>query len=185
MTLANESDDLDLVAFRYIAGEMTPEEAVAFETRLADDQTARVAVSRAVGLSQKLATAAPPIAEPAAPTQKAARKPARKSALVWAQPLAWMAIGATAAVLAVNLFSRPAKLPDSAPPTTNVQPTGGSSSVDALMFARLQSEQDGAAELERWLDQTAAVDEADESPLAAEVPSWVLAAQRPVRGVQP
>jgi len=181
MTLANELDVLDLVAFRYIAGEMTPEEAAAFETRLADDQTAQMAVSRAVGLSQKLATAAPPIAEQAA----LKRKPARKSALVWAQPLAWMAIGAAAAVLAVNLFSRPAKGPGGAPPTTNVQPTGGSSSVDALVFARLQSEQDGAAELERWLDQTAVVDEADESPLAAEVPSWVLAAQRPVRGVQP
>src|SRR5262245_38899044 len=116
MTLSEERDDLDLSAFRYVAGEMTPVEAAAFEGRLADDQTARDAVSRAVGLSQLMASAAP-AADPAAPV--------RKSAAVWMQPLGWMAIGAAAAVLAVNLFSRPAANPAGAPPTSNVQPTSG------------------------------------------------------------
>ena len=41
-------DDLDLIALRYVTGELDDTEVVAFESRLADDQEARDAVSRAV-----------------------------------------------------------------------------------------------------------------------------------------
>ena len=41
-------------AFRYVADEMTPLEAERFESRLADDQDAREAVARAVGLVGRL-----------------------------------------------------------------------------------------------------------------------------------
>ena len=51
----NEHEDLDLLAFRYIAAEMTAAEAEAFELRLADDQAAREAVARAVELAQAVA----------------------------------------------------------------------------------------------------------------------------------
>ena len=47
-----ETDDLDWLAFRYISNEMTGAEAESFEQRLADDQSAREAVARAVDLSQ-------------------------------------------------------------------------------------------------------------------------------------
>ncbi|HZN36840.1 MAG TPA: hypothetical protein VFB80_23585 [Pirellulaceae bacterium] len=170
--MSEERDELDLLAFRYVAGELTPAEAAAFEPRLADDQAAQVAVSRAVGLSQRLASAAPPADQAA---------PARKSALVWAQPLGWMAIGAASAVLAVNLFWRPAA-DRNASPATNVQPAGGSP-VDALVWARLQSEQEWtAADLEDWLDQPESPDDSEEPPPAPEVPSWVFATKRPSKG---
>ena len=45
-------NDLDWLAFRYISGEMAVSEADQFESLLADDQTARDAVVRAVELSQ-------------------------------------------------------------------------------------------------------------------------------------
>lgn len=174
--MSEERDDLDLSAFRYVAGEMTPGEAAAFETRLADDQAARDAVSRAVGLSQLVASAAP--ADPPAP--------ARTSAAAWMRPLGWMAIGAAAAVLAINVFPRPAANPAGAPPTSNVQPTGGRSPADALVWARLQSDQElTAAELERWLDEPAEPDDAEELLPMPEIPSWILAAKRSSRGVNP
>ncbi len=51
-------DDLDWLAFCYIAGELPPNDAEAFETRLADDQAAREAVARAVELTFTLAAGA-------------------------------------------------------------------------------------------------------------------------------
>jgi hypothetical protein len=58
MTLPlEERDELDLLAFRYVAGEMVPEEAGVFESRLADDQVLREAVSRAVALADCLVEA--------------------------------------------------------------------------------------------------------------------------------
>ena len=45
-------EELDLLAFRYIAEELSDDERGAFELRLADDQGAREAVARAVELSQ-------------------------------------------------------------------------------------------------------------------------------------
>jgi len=47
--------ELDWLAFRYIANEMTAIEADSFESRLADDQAAREAVARAVELAQAVA----------------------------------------------------------------------------------------------------------------------------------
>ncbi len=47
-------DELDWLAFRYIAGELTRAESEAFEQRLADDQTAREAVARAVMLTSAI-----------------------------------------------------------------------------------------------------------------------------------
>jgi hypothetical protein len=53
----SKDEDLDLLAFRYIAGELTPAESEPFEQRLADDQAAREAVARAVDLAQAVASA--------------------------------------------------------------------------------------------------------------------------------
>lgn len=47
-----DRDDLDWLAFRYVSNEMTGAEIESFEQRLADDQSAREAVARAVDVSQ-------------------------------------------------------------------------------------------------------------------------------------
>ncbi|MFQ5731265.1 MAG: hypothetical protein ACE5KM_04840, partial [Planctomycetaceae bacterium] len=44
-------DDLEWTAFRYVANELSAEEAAAFEQRLADDQAAREAVARCVEMT--------------------------------------------------------------------------------------------------------------------------------------
>lgn len=51
------SEDLDWLSFRYIAGDLSPDDADAFESRLAADQAAREAVARSVHLSCALTAA--------------------------------------------------------------------------------------------------------------------------------
>lgn len=179
--MSEECDEIDLLAFRYVAGEMAPEEALAFELRLADDHAARLAVSRAVELTQRLVEAAP------SPSVAVARRQ-RHRLVSAAQSLGWMAIGAAAAVLAVNLVPRPATGPNFAPHPGTAQPLGGGSPVSALVWARLQSNQESTAEeLERWLDQSVLLaEDADDWAVKAEVPSWVFAANRKVpQGAKP
>ena len=53
----NEHDDLNWLAFRYVAGELDEAETLAFETRLEADQDAREAVARAVMFSRCVAAA--------------------------------------------------------------------------------------------------------------------------------
>lgn len=48
----DDQRDLDWLAFRYLAGELGPQEYDAFERRLADDQIAREAVASAMDLAQ-------------------------------------------------------------------------------------------------------------------------------------
>lgn len=53
----NERDELNWLAFRYVAGELDEAEMQAFESRLAAEQDAREAVARAVALAQCVAVA--------------------------------------------------------------------------------------------------------------------------------
>jgi hypothetical protein len=64
--------DLDWLAFRYVAGEMTDDESAAFELRLADDQLARDAVVEAVQLGEcivAIESQTPVVAVASAPAQ--------------------------------------------------------------------------------------------------------------------
>ena len=52
-------DDLAWLAFRYVAGDLDPDESAAFERRLDHDQPAREAVAEAVALMAGVVHAAP------------------------------------------------------------------------------------------------------------------------------
>lgn len=169
--MPEENDEPDLLAFRYVAGELASKEARAFETRMADDQAAREAVSRAVGLAQRLAEARPTMWDHAA-TPDVAVLPVRtvrsRTLLRAVQSLGWMAAGAAAVLLIVN---RPGP---GRPEGPRSHPT-----ADAAVWAMLQSNQEWAvAELERLADEPAAVvaDDARDPPVMPELPSWVFAA---------
>jgi hypothetical protein len=56
-TRTSDASSLDWQAFRYVADEMSRDEAADFESLLADDQAARDAVVRAVELSQNILAA--------------------------------------------------------------------------------------------------------------------------------
>lgn len=78
----DRSHDLDWLAFRYIANEMSDGERDAFESRLVNEQDAREAVAAAVDLSQTVLL----VEELPRPTVHAPRP--------WRLAAAWMSLGA-------------------------------------------------------------------------------------------
>jgi hypothetical protein len=86
--------DREWLAFRYIAGELSDDEAVAFEAELETSQIAREAVARAVELSQAVAIAE---SQPVELVEAASQNISRKS---WIYGIGWIAAGALAASIA-------------------------------------------------------------------------------------
>jgi hypothetical protein len=108
-----DRDALALQALLYAGGELSGDEAAAFERRLADDQAARDALVQAVQLALPLADA-PPRPDPA---YRAVVKQRLHGG--WGRwligrrsyrghPLLWTGLGAAAAVLAMLYLYRPA-----------------------------------------------------------------------------
>jgi hypothetical protein len=99
----SRATDLDWLAFRYISGEMAVDEADQFESLLADDQTARDAVVRAVELSQTiLATQFTPHNESIGLLSAASQR--------WMQQVTWISTSVAALLLvalALNFGQRP------------------------------------------------------------------------------
>ena len=97
MQTINELDqDLEWQAYCYISGELSAEGLEAFEARLVDDQQAREAVARAVELVHAIALAVPRTVEQPLPARLSRRS-------TWPRRLAWMAAGATAALVLVAI----------------------------------------------------------------------------------
>src|SRR5688500_3644539 len=99
--------ELDWLAFRYIAGELPACESVDFESLLADDQSARDAVVRAVELSQVVLAGQTSLAD--APAEVGFVSTSANSRN-WSTHLSWLASGVAAAlliVLAMNFGSQP------------------------------------------------------------------------------
>jgi hypothetical protein len=86
---------LDWLAFCYAAGELDASEAEAFESRLAEEQSAREALARAVELAQTVAAAEAQYGDLVVPAAQAKTD--------WR--LAWMAIGGLASLLVALLWS--------------------------------------------------------------------------------
>ena len=63
------ADDRDWLALRYVLGELSCDDAAAFEAVLADDQTSRDAVVQATRLVQALAAVPTPVARSAQPSR--------------------------------------------------------------------------------------------------------------------
>lgn len=78
----DRSQNLDWLAFRYIANEMSDDERDAFESRLADEQAAREAVAAAVELSQTVLLV------------EEMPQPSVVSPRPWRIAAAWMSLGA-------------------------------------------------------------------------------------------
>jgi hypothetical protein len=171
--VSEEREELDLLAFRYVAGELAAAEAAAFEVRLADDQSAREAVSRAVAVAQRLVEAAPA----AAPVVSSKTKRDVWMSLV--RPLGWMVAGAAVALLAVTLGRAPGPLSEGQPESRGPAVSPHRPMADAVVWARLHADQNWAtADLERWAEEPAtSTTEAHDWSDSAGVPSWVLTAK--------
>jgi hypothetical protein len=90
-------NQLDWLAFCYAAGELDGTEAEQFELRLAEDQTAREALARAVELTQTMAAAESQCGDFVVPAARAKSD--------WNTRLSWMAVGGLASALLAALWS--------------------------------------------------------------------------------
>lgn len=127
---APDSPDADLActALLYASGELDEADALAFDRRLAEDQSAREALCQAVELNLALTKEAPAAPDPAYRQRVRARLQQRRRHLkkmagaptFWGQPAMWSAIGAGAAVILMLIMHHFATtLPQ--PPTTKPQ----------------------------------------------------------------
>ena len=152
--------DLDWLAFCYVADELAECERAAFETRLADDQAAREAVARAVELTQSvaLAEAHEPVLTPASITRRT----------TWPRRLAWMSVGASAALVlvavALNWKSLEERL---APPAIN-------RSELAEVWSQTRDEVRQIVQIEPF--ELPPVIESDDFASDDSLPSWITAA---------
>jgi anti-sigma-K factor RskA len=164
--------ELEWLAFRYVAGEMTADEARTFEQRLSDDQPAREAVSRAVAISLRLAAARPTVAAARKPAER--RPPRVRHRAIRA--LAWASVGVAASV-AILVWSHVAGVvrvvttPSSKPAVVETSPK--EKSIDAVAWMQLRELDDSATRLEfdEWEPDDAPDGEASRDPV---VPSWVF-----------
>jgi hypothetical protein len=169
-----ELSDLDWLAFRYVAGEATDDEALALEERLVGDQAAREAVGRAAALGVRLASGGQAIVEP----RRAEAFPALGYRV--AHAAAWTAFGA-AATLAIMLSTARFRPAPAAPPAASPS----TQAVNALAWLQVRDIGDTTDRVERefesQVDETSPIDDADGG---AAVPSWVvdIANPKPAKG---
>ena len=96
--LNHDSEDVELAAFRFVAGDMEPDEAAAFERQLADQQGAREAVCRAIAITEKLMLLRPSRDDLTGGTVTQLSDPKTRLGHVGAA-IGWMLVGAVAASL--------------------------------------------------------------------------------------
>lgn len=201
----DKQDDLDWLAFCYIADELSPADEEAFERRLADDQRAREAVARAVDLTMAVAAAG------AAPSPRTT--PASGAIGIWrraslASRLAWTAIAASACLAAVVAFvhhvsTGPVAGPPREAPTQEkaAVPNAGDGRL-ALLWSRTAEElaalqldddwgddsaADGSGEDDGWSEtpwppSDVPPDPYEDAFASNAPPSWLLAAVQAVAG---
>lgn len=154
LSTPDPESDLDWLAFQYLAGELSPADAAAFEDRLACDRHACEAVARMMQTVDALAVAVPAVApRSSALSRPATSAPSRRPVL---------ALVSTACLIAVGLFlMQSAQDPGPAP-------RGGDRRVHELVSLWAETAVDAdAPEAERSVDT-------DDSDLS--VPGWMMSA---------
>jgi hypothetical protein len=150
----------ELLAFQallYASGELDERDALLFESRLAEEQGAREALSQAVQLCQVLRGHGPALPDPVWRDRVRQRLQPRRRFWQWltdrrfyrGHPLAWSGLGAAAAVLLMLAIARqpaPAPAPAAAPAAAHEQesthePDGAASADEATAWAKLPKNQ--------------------------------------------
>lgn len=179
-------DELELAAFRFVAGEMPPDEAISFEKQLAADQPTREAVCRVVAVTERLVQAGPSDngrAKLASGSES--RELAAYSRVV--RPFGWMAIGAIAASLVFMVADRfPLESGnqrteladgDNASPPQSLPPSFDAHQIDTLAWMEMSDVPGSNIEVV-WPDEQRATLEllsALNSPTTIpEIPDWIL-----------
>jgi hypothetical protein len=170
-------NELDWQAFRYVAGELSADEARSFEARLATDPPAQEALSRATALGLCIA-ATTPMVEP----RRAELFESRQSRFVHA--VTWLSIGAAATValwigstfVSSSPIAQRVEEPKAAPIVVHVEQT----TADAAAWLQLRDLDDSAERVEREFEnleptEPNALDPGSFDPNGGPVvPKWVV-----------
>jgi hypothetical protein len=188
MTPHGCQNELDWLAFAYVAGEMSAAAAEAFELRLAEEQPAREAVARAVELTLVVA---------AAERREELAVTIHRPATAWSTRLAWMAVGGVAALVLALVWNGAGGKADQAVdrPVASVPAISNGREL-ALAWSQTRAvlaESDlSESESGLWLPAHSAggdltepaSEDADEESLA-EAPSWMTAGVFGLAGMSP
>lgn len=171
MTVA-PADDLDWLAFRYVAGELDADEARTFEQRLEGELSAQDALCRAVALSERLVMLQP------ASIMVATRGRWLSTIM---ERAAWAGLGAAAAALLFLLLGWPTPADRPTPTIKIIETAPPNATPDPEVWARVRTQGDWSAEVADWLDQ-AATHVPQPVPATPAVPPWFLIAPSPSKG---
>ncbi len=151
----NNPDELEFAAFRFIAGEMNADEATDFERLLADEQSVRDAVCRAVAVTEQLTLANSKRVENTSKIAEPVHASQSRFGHV-ASAISWMAAGAIVASVALLLggwvsVDRDSRLVDESEPRRFAPNDDPDAPVDPLMIDGLVWSQIDATT--RWDDE--------------------------------
>jgi hypothetical protein len=164
-----ECEELDWLAFRYVAGELDSDEQADFERRLAQDQAACEAVAKAVELTGAIraveATSLPPVQLAGVPSRR------------WSLRMA-ACLSACAAILLIVYFQF--SLPTESGPTVRSDPSSVTDKTElAVVWSEIRAEL-GDQENDTWAwsevidlgDSASAADDTD----SLITPDWMFSA---------
>lgn len=175
--MSESKEQLDWLAFQYVADELSDAEAAEFEMRLEDDQPAREAVARAVHLTEATYLASESTALTTAATGK-------KN---WQRAVLSMVVGAAACFAAVAIYQSWMGEDQSGIPRTAA--ASGVSAELAIAWTQTVDEEDAPSEEQELLNEIRSQldEDQEQAPLAPAIeqeeaenapPSWMLAALR-------
>jgi ferric-dicitrate binding protein FerR (iron transport regulator) len=170
MTFPLDHDELLLLAFRYLAGELSAAESEAFEARLADDEPAQQALADVVQVSAALGAGSGTNAPTCVPVV-AGRNVRRRQ-------IAAAALAGGTIACGVLLLTADWNSPPSGPGTAASDVTPRQARSMVALWNELQFEEPERPLADEQLSSLTSDDEAD----PAEVPDWMLAA---VAGLEP
>ncbi len=158
--------ELDMLALRYVTGELTTSEIEMFEARLADDQEVRESVSRAVAIG--MAAARQPRLETIGVASPSVEGPSNGDAM--SSRFGWRRLAAAVLIIGVGLafyFNRDISTPETLPTDQDLIASWGDfhdlpDSGDIVVEHEMFGNASGAIELESSLD------------FGAETPSWMV-----------
>jgi hypothetical protein len=179
------SDEPIFLAYRYLAGELSPPECAAFEDRLAADQASREALAQATQLAESVHLACEAGAaalDAVGATRDDHRAPATPLGRRWLERAGWMATGAAAVALTYFAIRQQGALPERSDPAAEALVSAWVQQPPVIAFEPADEEWSGEPS-----DDEAAVASGEE-PEFVHIPGWMLAAvsaaQGPAEGAQ-
>ncbi|WP_425618845.1 hypothetical protein NA78x_002561 [Anatilimnocola sp. NA78] len=178
LTKPEPQDELAWLAFRYVAGELSPTEVEQFEERMAVDQAAREALAQSVELYHAIAAAEASVITAVA-KQPVVSLPARDRS----QHLAWLVAGMSAAAVLVMAGWNAGWFGPAAPLAGN---NNVAHVTAALAVAWTEMQADATAGDDESGDDELALHEAllqeEVLSISTEAPSWMTAAVLGIAG---